>query len=325
MARISALAAVAFVVTVASLFVGDTWIAPREVADALIGRGAANTIIIVRDLRLPRALLAFVVGAALAGSGAIFQGLFRNPLADPFVVGISGGAALGAVAAIVAGVQVSVLGLGAVTLASFAGALGVAALVWSISSVGGRANVTTLVLAGFAVGAFCAAIVSILVILHTKNWGEAMLWMMGSVSRADGWMRVRVALPFVVLSLAAASVYARDLNVMILGEEPAQQLGIEVERVKKVLLAAGTVAAAAAVAMCGVIGFVGLIVPHVVRRLAGPDHRTLLPLTVLGGGAFLVAADIVARVVLPPGGLPVGAVTALAGAPFFLFLLRRRR
>jgi len=211
-----------------------------------------------------------------------------------------------------------------VTLASFAGALGVAALVWTISSVGGRANVTTLVLAGFAVGAFCAAIVSILVILHTKNWGEAMLWMMGSVSRADGWMRVRVALPFVVLSLAAASVYARDLNVMTLGEEPAQQLGIEVERVKKVLLAAGTVAAAAAVAMCGVIGFVGLIVPHVVRRLAGPDHRTLLPLTVLGGGAFLVAADIVARVVLPPGGLPVGAVTALAGAPFFLFLLRRK-
>ncbi len=320
--KLAALAAIAVALVAVSLFVGPAGLSPREVVDGLRAGDRHHDIVV--NVRLPRALLAFVVGAALAGSGAVFQGLFRNPLADPFVVGISGGAALGAVAAIVSGVEVTVLGLGAVTLSAFAGALGAAWLVWRLAATGGRVPVTTLLLAGFAVGAFASAAVSVMLLLNARNWNEILFWMMGSLERADAWNRVKVAVPFVVLSLGAVGVFARDLNVMLLGEEPAQQLGVEVERVKKVLLAAGAVSAAVAVAMVGIIGFVGLIVPHVVRLLVGPDHRVLLPVTVLAGGAFLVAADLVSRAVLPPAGLPVGTVTALAGAPFFILLLRRR-
>ncbi len=315
------LAAAALALMAASLFVGPARLTPGEVFAALRAHDLTNSIVM---LRLDQAMLAFVVGAALAGSGAVFQGLFRNPLADPFVVGASGGAALGAVCAIVAGVNVTLLGLGATTFAAFVGALGATWLVWRLSSARGRTPVTTLLLAGFAVSSFASAMVSILLLMHTQNWNEIMTWMLGSVARPDAGIRLKVALPFVAVSLGIVGFFARDLNVMLLGEEPAQQLGVEVERVKMVLLAAGAIAAAVAVAMCGIIGFVGLIVPHVVRLVVGPDHRTLLPVTILAGGTFLVGADLVARIALPPAGLPVGSVTALAGAPFFLLLLRRR-
>ncbi|MBI2931892.1 MAG: iron chelate uptake ABC transporter family permease subunit, partial [Planctomycetes bacterium] len=168
------------------------------------------------------------------------------------------------------------------------------------------------------------ALVSILLLAHSENWKEITVWILGSLDRTDAWVRVGVSLPFVAVALAVVGIHARDLNLMLLGEEPARQLGVEVERVKGILLAAGAVSAAAAVAMCGIVGFVGLIVPHGVRLMVGPDHRKLLPVTVMAGGAFLVAADLAARVALSPGGLPVGTVTALAGAPFFMVMLRRR-
>ena len=231
----------------------------------------------------------------------------------------------GGVIAVVAGVElVGALGLSTVTIAAFCGAMGVTWAVYQIARTGTRVAVLTLLLAGFAVSSLASASVSILLLLSTRNWNEIMTWLMGDLSQPDAWTRIRVSLPFVVASLGVVGVFARDLNAMLLGEEQAQQLGVDVERVKKILLAAGTVAAAVAVAMCGIIGFVGLIVPHVVRLLVGPDHRKLLPVTILAGGTFLVGADLVARLVLPPGGLPVGAVTALAGAPFFMLLLRRR-
>ena len=307
---LAVLLAAAAVAIAGSVFVGPT---PWEDV----------TPTITMKLRLPRACLAFVVGAALGAAGVVFQGLFRNPLADPFVTGVSGGAALGAVGAIVSGIGGTVLGLTPVTLCAFVGALATALAVHRIARARGRVPVTTLLLAGFAIGSMAAALVSILLLYHTRNWNEILQWLMGSLADAR-WRKVQIAIPFVAASVAVMAWHARALNLMLLGEESAQQLGVDVERTKLILMIAGSVATAAAVSMAGIVGFVGLIVPHVVRILVGPDHRALLPVTILAGGAFLVAADVLSRLLFPPAGLPIGAVTALCGAPFFLWLLRRR-
>lgn len=295
----------------ASVFIGPTpW---EEVSTTII-----------RDLRLPRAILAFLVGASLGTAGVVFQGIFRNPLADPFVVGVSGGAGLGAVAAIVLGVNVTLLGLGASSFFAFGGALGAAFLAYRISHIGGRVPVGSLLLSGFAIGAFTGAVVSILLILNSRNWNEVIAWLMGNMNHADPWNRVWVVLPFFVVSFLIATLKARPLNLLLFGEDEAQTLGVDSERTKKTLLFAGSIAAAAAVATCGIIGFVGLIVPHIVRNLVGPDHRTLFPTSFLAGGFLLTAADIASRLLSPDTPLPIGAVTALCGAPFFLYLLRKK-
>jgi iron complex transport system permease protein len=278
---------------------------------------------IVVDYRLARGILAFLAGASLGASGVCFQGLFRNALADPFVVGVSSGAALGAVASIVLGLGASVLGLAPATASAFVGALVSALLAYSLARVRGRVPVTTLLLAGSAIGSFAGAMVSILILFNSPRWSEVVTWLMGSLTYPDYWVRVKVLLPCLVASAAVMAVYARDLNLLLFGEESAQQLGVEVERLKILLLVAGALAAAGAVATCGMIGFVGLIVPHVARRLVGPEHRALLPVTVLAGGILLTLADVVSRVV-SPFPLPIGAVTALGGAPFFIYILRRR-
>jgi iron complex transport system permease protein len=272
---------------------------------------------IILEYRLPRVALAFLVGASLAASGACFQGLFRNSLADPFVVGVSGGAALGAVASIVLGLVVQ-------TAAAFAGALGAAFAAHQLAQVRGRVRVESLLLSGSAIGAFSGAVVSVLLLATSQNWNEVISWLMGDLGRPDPWSRVKIVAPCLAASLVVMIVHARELNLLLLGEESAAQLGVEAERVKRVLLAAGSIAAAGAVATSGMIGFVGLIVPHIARRLVGPDHRTLLPVTVVAGGAALALADVLSRAVTPGSPLPVGAVTAIAGAPFFVWLLRRR-
>jgi iron complex transport system permease protein len=279
---------------------------------------------IIMEYRLPRGILAFLVGASLGASGVCFQGLFRNALADPFVVGVSSGAALGAVVSIVLGLETTVLGLGFPTVTAFFGATAAAFLAYGVARVRGRVPVTTLLLAGSAIGSFAGAMVSILILINSPKWSEVVTWLMGSMSHPDPWNRVKVVLPCLIASAAVMLVHARDLNLLLLGEESAQQLGVEVERLKLFLLAAGSLAAAGAVATCGMIGFVGLIVPHVTRRLVGPEHRTLLPITVLAGGILLTLADVAARVVSPQFPLPIGAVTALGGAPFFVYILRQR-
>lgn len=284
----------------------------------------ATTGVILWEVRLGRAVLAFLAGASLAASGTAFQGLFRNPLADPFVAGVSGGAALGAVGMAVLGVQGTVLGLGSSALAAFAGGLGAAALAYRIAQVRGRVPVASLLLAGFAIGSFCGAVVSILLLFNSRSWGEVVQWLMGFINSTTPWDRAAVLAPCLGASLVVLWVFARDLDLLLLGEEPAAQLGVDVERAKRWLLAAATVAASAAVATCGIVGFVGLIVPHVLRSLVGPRHRALLPAAVLGGGVLLVLADVAARVVSPDHPLPVGAVTSLLGAPFFAALLRRK-
>ena len=283
-----------------------------------------TTSVILWEVRLGRAVLAFLAGAALAASGVVFQGLFRNALADPFVAGVSGGAALGAVTMTVLGVEASVLGLGSSVAAAFAGGLGAAFLAYRIAQVRGRVPVASLLLAGFAIGSFCGAVVSILLLFNSRSWGEVVQWLMGFINDTNPWDRVAVLAPCLAAALAVMAVFGRDLDLLLLGEEPAAQLGVDVERAKRWLLAAGAVSAAAAVATCGIVGFVGLIVPHVLRSAVGPRHRGLLWAAALGGGALLVLADIAARVASPGRPLPVGAVTALLGAPFFALLLRKK-
>ncbi|WP_136687301.1 vitamin B12 ABC transporter permease BtuC [Halorhabdus amylolytica] len=277
--------------------------------------GTAETI--VRQVRLPRIALGAVVGFALASAGAVMQGFFRNPMADPSIIGVSSGAALGAVATIAFPVAIP-LGL---QTAAFVGALVAAFAVYAIATENGRTPVATLLLAGVAVQTFLGAVISYTLLQAGESLDRAVFWLMGHLNNST-WAEVEVTLPLAVLTFGGLLAYARDLNVLMLGEEDARTVGIAVERTKRVLLALSSIVTAAAVAVAGVIGFVGLIVPHVMRLLVGPDHRILLPTSALAGATFLVATDTLAR--SGPAELPVGIVTAVLGAPFFLYLLTRR-
>ena len=271
---------------------------------------------IVATIRLPRIVLAAVVGFALAAAGTVMQGFFRNPMADPSIIGVSSGAAVGAVAAIA--IPNFPLGL---RTAAFASAIVTAFVVYAIATEDGKTPVATLLLAGIAIQTFLGAMISYMLVYSGDSLREAVFWLMGHLHNST-WGQVRLSLPVVILGFAVLTVYARDLNVLLLGEEDAHSLGIEVERTKFTLLAIASVVTAAGVAVAGVIGFVGLIVPHMMRLLVGPDHRILLPTSALAGAAFLVATDTVARA--GPAEVPVGIVTAALGAPFFLYLLRTR-
>lgn len=286
------------------------------------GTDALETIVL--SIRLPRVILAGVVGAALAIAGATYQGLFRNPLADPYLIGVAQGAALGAVIGFLLPSTWHGMGFGVIPLLAFAGALISTAIVYNLARVGKTLPTTTLILAGVALGAFLGSIVSYLIISSGEEMPGIIFWLMGSFSLSQ-WSEVKTVLPYVVAGIIVILLYARPLNVMQLDEEQAQQLGINVERLKLILLAAATLITAAAVSFVGIIGFVGIIIPHAIRLIWGADHRFLLPLSVLTGAIFLILADLLARTVLAPTEIPIGIITALGGAPFFLYLLRRKR
>ncbi len=279
---------------------------------------------IVWQLRLPRVFGAAVVGAALAVAGVLFQGLLRNPMADPYLLGTSGGAALAATIALLVPVSFGILGFTLVPIAAFIGALGAVLLVYSIARVGPRTPITTLLLAGFATSSMMAAVMSFLMLLNQNTLQRVVLWTMGSIS-ASGWDAVIVVTPLIIAGTLAAFTLANDLNAFLLGEEQAAALGVSVERQKFVVMIIGALLTGAAVAISGLVGFVGLIVPHVVRLILGPDHRLLVPAAFLSGAIFLVLADLLARLLLAPSELPLGTVTALVGAPFFIYLLRRSK
>jgi iron complex transport system permease protein len=274
---------------------------------------------IVMRVRLPRILLAAAVGFALAAAGTVMQGFFRNPMADPSIIGVSSGAAAGAVAFLVVPMAIP-FGLG-LRGAAFVGALLAAFAVYLIATEGGRTPVATLLLAGVAIQAFLGAVIAFLQLNSGDGLRAVVHWLMGHLGNA-GWNDVAVTLVIVPLLFGVLLAYARDLNVLLLGESAAQGLGVEVERTKRILLAVSAVLTAAAVAVSGVIGFVGLIVPHMLRLVVGPDHRVLLPASALAGASFLVLTDTVARAGATE--IPVGIVTAALGAPFFLYLLRNR-
>lgn len=275
-------------------------------------------------LRLPRTALVALTGAALAGSGATYQGLFRNPLADPYLIGVASGAGLGAVLAMALRWPRDLLGLFTVPAAAFLGATLAVAIVYSLARAGKTLPVTTLILAGVAVGSFASALSSFLMLRSEGEVRRALAWLLGGAAMS-GWNPVLAALPYIVLGLGFLVTAGHALNVLQFGDEQAHQLGLPVERIKVLLILAASLVTAAAVSFSGIIGFIGLIVPHLVRILWGPDYRNLVPLSIIGGATTLLLADLLARVVLAPQELPVGIITALAGAPFFLWVLRRAR
>jgi iron complex transport system permease protein len=284
-----------------NIAVGPVSLPFRDVMALLLGKltsipGEVNPTfaIILYSIRLPNMVLIALTGMALAGSGAAFQGLFRNPLADPYVIGVASGAGLGAVLAMAA------------------------------SWVGRSTPVTTLILAGVAVSSFATAMTSLIMLLSTEELHRAVNWMVGGFS-LGGWTPVLASIPYLAVGLFFLSLLGRPLNVLQFGDDQARQLGLNVERLKITLVIAASMVAATAVSFSGIIAFVGLVVPHVVRLLWGPDYRRLIPLAILMGGAFLLGADVIARVVLAPRALPVGLVTAAVGAPFFLYLLHRAK
>lgn len=276
---------------------------------------------IVLDIRLPRILLAGLVGAALSVAGATYQGLFRNPLADPYLIGVAQGAALGAVIGFLLPGPLQNI---SAPLLAFMGALIAVVVVYLIAKVGRVLPLTTLILAGVALGAFFAAITSYLMFASGERLHGIVSWLLGTFSLA-AWWQVKIVAPCILAGVVSVWFFARPLNVMQLDEEQAQQLGIDVERVKLCLLAIATLITAVAVCFCGIIGFVGIVVPHAVRIVCGPDHRLLLPLTTFAGAIFLILADTAARSLLSPTEIPIGVITAFLGAPFFLYLLRQKK
>ena len=279
---------------------------------------------IVVDVRLPRVLTAGVVGAALSFSGAAYQGVFRNPLADPFLLGVAAGAGLGAAIAVISPLGGSSYGFGWVPVFAFVGASIAVTIAYVVSRVGRAVSNTTLILAGVAVSAIFGAATSFILITGGELARPILSFLFGSFNTAS-WDRLLFALPYLLVGAGVVAAFSRILNVLQLDDEQATQLGVDVTKVKLIVLVGASLVAATAVAIAGVIGFVGLIVPHVVRMLFGGDHRRLLPLTALLGAAFLIMADVLARTVLAPQEVPVGIVTAAAGAPFFLYLLTTRR
>jgi iron complex transport system permease protein len=321
--RLAGLAAATLAAVVAAVWLGAVPLRASDIVAAVLGRGDATTITIVRTLRGPRAVQAALVGAALASSGATFQALLKNPLAEPFVLGVSSGAAVGAVAAVV-------LGLGAHTVwavpaAALAGAVVAIGLVLRIAlSVGRALDTRVLLLAGVVVAAFFnAAILLVLTFADVETFRSALFWMMGSLAGAS-WSGVAVLAAQLVPSLVALLVVSRALNLLAIGEPTAAVLGVSVRRTKLLAYGTASLLAASAVAAGGVIGFVGLIVPHAVRLLWGSEHRLLLPASALGGALFLTLADAVARTAAHPTEIPIGAMTALLGVPVFVWLLKRR-
>ncbi|UGQ60087.1 iron ABC transporter permease [Rhodococcus pyridinivorans] len=277
---------------------------------------------ILWNIRMPRVVLGVLVGAMLAIAGAAYQGVFRNPLADPYLLGVSSGAGLGATLAIVVG---GTAGFAGVPIAAFAGGLLAVGATYSLGrTVGGSRSEVVIILAGVAVAAFANAIQTFFMQLHDDTLRQVYSWMLGRLS-TDGWSDVVVVLPYVVVTVAIIALHRRTLDVMAVGDVEAASLGINPARVRMLLVCVATLGTAAVVSASGLIGFVGIVVPHAVRLLAGPGHRLLLPLSLLVGASFLVLADVLARTVMSPAELPIGVVTAAIGAPFFLVVLRRSR
>ncbi|NWF92490.1 MAG: iron chelate uptake ABC transporter family permease subunit [Syntrophaceae bacterium] len=288
----------------------------------LKGVGTETERAIILSLRLPRALLAGLVGAGLSVSGAIFQALLRNPLADPYILGVSSGAALGAVVAIMLGLSAFSIGL---PLASFLGALLTILIVFKFGRQDGKIHPNTLLLAGVITGSFLSAVIMFFISISQKEELHTIIfWLMGDFSFSD-YETISVILPYISFGFVILYLRARHLNLLLSGEEDALQMGVDVERLKLISYLLASLITAASVSVCGLIGFVGLIIPHSVRLIFGPDHRLLLPASAGVGASFLIASDTLARTLLAPVELPVGVITAAFGGPFFIYLLRTRR
>ncbi len=288
-----------------------------------INRGDTSNSTIFQ-LRLSRAILAFLVGASLSLSGAILQGYFQNPMAGPFVVGVSSGASFGAVLSLQLGLTFSFLGLSFQSVFAFVFGFAIVYLVYLLSQKKGVFKVETLLLTGIAAGALASALTSFLIFLKSDSYEQAVFWLLGSFANAD-WKQIFAILPYFLICFVIAQWFAKDMNLLVLGDDTAQSLGCSVKKMRKIFLALSTILAASAVSVSGIIGFIGLIVPHWVRLLIGPDHRALFFYSFFTGGVFLVFSDLLARNLLFSTELPIGIITAVIGAPFFIYLLNQRR
>ena len=307
---------------VLSLAIGSVFISPTELWKILRGVGEEKFAFIIWNIRLPRTVLIALTGAALSGSGASYQGLFRNPLADPFLIGVASGAGLGAVIAMSIQWPYSFWGLMAIPAAAFISALLTVFIVYFLARVGQTIPTTNLILAGVAFSSFATSLTSFLMLRSTNEVRRALGWLLGGASQA-GWTAILAMLPYLVIGLGILIFFGYQLNLLQFGDDQAQQMGLNVTRTKTILLIASSLATAAAVAFSGIIGFIGLVVPHVMRLWFGADYRRLIPLSIISGASALLISDIIARIILTPQEIPVGIITALAGAPFFLWVLRR--
>lgn len=324
-------------VSIISLNVGFSRIPLQKVVAVLLGSINVNGMFnlpepsaaeatILLQIRLPRILAGMLVGAALSMGGVVFQAIFRNPMADPYVLGVSSGAALGGVAAIAFLLGVTALGTFAVPFMAFMGASLTALLVYRLARVGSMTPTMSLLLSGIAISIVLSSIVTLtLFLVNPYDQLQAIVfWLIGSLASMS-WTEVIVVTPLILIPAILVNFFARDLNIMLLGEEEAGHLGVQTEALKKIVLLLTSLSIASAVAISGIIGFVGLIVPHIVRLMVGPDHRILLPSAIIAGATYMVIFDALARTIYPPLELPVGVITAMAGGPFFLYLLRRKR
>ncbi len=310
------------VVVIVCLFIGSKQISPSNIYAGITGSDPNNAdYTIFFKLRLPRCILAAIVGASLALSGAVLQALLRNPLADPFILGISSGAGLGAIVASVTGIQLTVMGISTMGVFAFAGAIATVWLVWWIGVLAGSRQVTSLLLAGVVVNSFISAVIMFLTsIMQSSSLQATMIWVMGNI-RDAGSSDIIISFLCLVIGMAILYKLAPMLNVLSFGHDDAQTMGINVSAIRIIAFATAAFVTSVAVSLSGLIGFIGLIVPHAVRLLCGPDHRQLLPMCAIAGAIFLVVCDTFARTVIAPQQLPVGIITAIIGGPFFLFLL----
>jgi iron complex transport system permease protein len=313
------------IMLILSMAIGSVFIPPAEVWRVLMGIAANETFrTILLDIRLPRTILIALVGAALAGSGATYQGLFRNPLADPYLIGVASGAGLGAIIAMSFKWPYTMLGLFAVPLAAFIASLLTVYLVYTFAHIGRTVPTTNLILAGVAVSSFATAITTFLMLQSTGEVRRALGWLLGGVSLV-GWDVTLALIPYLAIGMTLLVLTGYALNLLQFGDDQAAQMGLNVRRAKFIIIVAASLVTAAAVSFAGIIGFVGLVVPHIVRIWWGVDYRRLIPLSIIGGASVLLFADVLARIILAPQELPVGIVTALAGAPFFLWVLRHAK
>jgi iron complex transport system permease protein len=316
-----------------AVLAGPVQLAPGAVLAELAGRLplvdtdsglSEQEAAILWQLRLPRVVLGGLVGAMLALAGAAYQGVFRNPLADPYLLGAAAGAGLGATLAIAYGPDTSAWPVDLLPLAAFAGAIAGVVAAYALGRSGGARTTTTLILSGVAVAAFLTAVQTYVQQQKAETLREVYGWILGRLTTA-GWREVGLVVPYALLSTAAILLHRRLIDVLAVGDDEAASLGVRAARVRLVVVAAATLATAAAVAVSGLIGFVGIIVPHTIRLVAGPSHRLLVPLSLVGGAAFLILADLVARTAMAPAELPIGVITAFFGAPFFALVLRTSR
>src|SRR5688500_8898913 len=313
------------IMLIVSLAIGSIFIPPSELWRLVTGTSDDDTFrTILWNIRLPRTALIALIGAALAGSGAAYQGLFRNPLADPYLIGVASGAGLGAILAMSIEWPYTQLGLLAVPMAAFAASLLTVYLVYTFAHIGRTVPTTNLILAGVAVSSFAVSLTSFLMLRSSGEVRRAIGWMLGGVSLV-GWDVTLALVPYLAIGMTALILTSYSLNLLQFGDDQATQMGLDVRRAKFIIIVSASLVTAAAVSFAGIIGFVGLVIPHVVRMWWGVDYRRIIPLSIICGASALLLADVLARVVLAPQELPLGIITALVGAPFFLWVLRHSK